>query len=64
MDVARVWQGLDEPLKAFHALRALASYAPEEATRPKVRAVASELLVTNPEMPGLRRFAQRTGAVV
>ncbi|MFJ3876624.1 helix-turn-helix domain-containing protein [Streptomyces sp. NPDC090077] len=64
MDIARVWQGLDEPEKAFHALRALASYAPEEATRPKVRAIASELLVMNPEMPGLRRFAQRAGATV
>lgn len=64
MDVARVWQGLDEPQKAFHALRALASYAPEEATRPKVRAIASELLVMNPEMPGLRRFVQRTGVGV
>ncbi|GLX18799.1 hypothetical protein Slala02_50990 [Streptomyces lavendulae subsp. lavendulae] len=64
MDVARVWQGLGEPEKAFHALRALASYAPEEATRPKVRAIASELLVMNPEMPGLRGFAQRIGASV
>ncbi|MER6218251.1 helix-turn-helix transcriptional regulator [Streptomyces sp. NPDC001674] len=64
MDVARVWQALDEPQKTFHALRALASYAPEEATRPKVRAIASELLVMNPEMPGLRRFSQKIGAAV
>ncbi|MET8297386.1 helix-turn-helix domain-containing protein [Streptomyces sp. NPDC005180] len=64
MDIARVWQGLDEPQKAFHALRALASYAPEEATRPKVRAIVSELVVMNPELPGLRRFAQHIGAAV
>ncbi|MGW2038683.1 helix-turn-helix domain-containing protein [Streptomyces virginiae] len=62
MDVARVWQALDEPTKTFHALRALASYAPEEATRPKVRAIASELLMMHPEMPGLRRFSQKIGA--
>ncbi|MFF9982838.1 helix-turn-helix transcriptional regulator [Streptomyces erythrochromogenes] len=62
MDVARVWQALDEPTKTFHALRALASYAPEEATRPKVRAITSELLMMHPEMPGLRRFSQKIGA--
>ncbi|WP_159050720.1 helix-turn-helix domain-containing protein [Streptomyces sp. IMTB 1903] len=64
MDVARVWQALDEPSKTFHALRALASYAPEEATRPKVRAITSELLMMHPEMPGLRRFSQKIGATV
>ncbi|MEV6957179.1 hypothetical protein [Streptomyces sp. NPDC051183] len=64
MDVARVWQGIGEPANAFHALRALASYAPEEATRPKVRAIASELLVMNPDMPGLRRFSQKIGVTV
>ncbi|MFD6229818.1 helix-turn-helix domain-containing protein [Streptomyces sp. NPDC060232] len=64
MDVARVWQALDEPTKTFHALRALASYAPEEAARPKVRAITSELLMMNPEMPGLRRFSQKIGATV
>ncbi|MFF5706156.1 multiprotein-bridging factor 1 family protein [Streptomyces sp. NPDC012794] len=64
MDVARVWQRLGEPEKAFHALRVLASYAPEEATRPKVRSIVSELLVMNPEMPGLRGFSQKVGATV
>ncbi len=64
MDVARVWQSLDEPEKAFRTLRVLAQYAPEEATRPKVRAITAELLTSNPDMPGLRRFAQRTGAPV
>ncbi|MFF5448593.1 hypothetical protein [Streptomyces sp. NPDC012888] len=62
MDVARVWQSLGEPGKAFHTLRVLTQYAPEEATRPKVRAITAELLTSNPDMPGLRRFAQRTGA--
>lgn len=64
MDVARVWQALDEPEKTFHALRALASYAPEEATRPKVRGITAELLMMHPEMPGLRRFSQKIGATV
>ncbi|MFF4446070.1 XRE family transcriptional regulator [Streptomyces sp. NPDC001502] len=64
MDVARVWQALDEPEKTFHALRALASYAPEEAARPKVRAITSELLLMHPETPGLRRFSQKIGATV
>ncbi|GHB09355.1 hypothetical protein ACIQRS_13985 [Streptomyces termitum] len=64
MDVARVWQALDEPEMTFHALRALASYAPEEATRPKVRGITAELLMMHPEMPGPRRFSQKIGATV
>lgn len=61
MDVARVWRDLGEPERAFSALRALEQYAPEEARRPKVRAITSELMTLNGEIPGLRRFAQRIG---
>ncbi|UQA97480.1 helix-turn-helix domain-containing protein [Streptomyces halobius] len=64
MDVARVRRDVGEPERAFYALRAMEQYAPEEASRPKVRAVTSELLTMNGEIPGLRRFAQRTGAAV
>jgi hypothetical protein len=64
MDVARVWRDLGEPERAFHALRAMEQYAPEEVRRPKVRAIASELLALDGEIPGLRRFAQRIGAAL
>ncbi|GAA4071613.1 helix-turn-helix transcriptional regulator [Streptomyces hundungensis] len=63
MDVARVWRDLGEPERAFAALRALEQHAPEEARRPKVRAITSELAALNGEIPGLQRFAQRVGAV-
>lgn len=62
MDVARVWRELGEPERAFAALRAMEGHAPEEARRPKVRAITSELLALNGEIPGLHRFAQRIGA--
>ncbi|PKV88188.1 helix-turn-helix domain-containing protein [Streptomyces sp. TLI_146] len=62
MDIARVWRDLGEPDRAFSALRALERFAPEEARRPKVRAIASELAALNGEIPGLRRFSQRIGA--
>ncbi|WP_149184080.1 helix-turn-helix transcriptional regulator [Streptomyces sp. TRM49041] len=62
MDIARVWRDLGEPEKAFIALRAMEQYAPEEARRPKVRAITAELLTANREIPGLHLFAQRTGA--
>ena len=61
MDVARVRRDLGEPERAFSALHALEQYAPEEARRPKVRAITSELTALNGEIPGLRRFAQRIG---
>ncbi|GAA2266858.1 helix-turn-helix transcriptional regulator [Kitasatospora cystarginea] len=61
MDVARVWRDAGEPERAFGALRALEQYAPQEARRPKVRSITTELLTTNGEIPGLRRFAQRIG---
>ncbi|MEV6551715.1 helix-turn-helix transcriptional regulator [Streptomyces sp. NPDC051597] len=63
MDIARVWRDLGEPDRAFSALRALERFAPEEARRPKVRAITSELAALNGEIPGLRRFSQRIGAV-
>jgi hypothetical protein len=64
MDVARVWRDLGEPGRAFSALRALELHAPQEARRPKIRAITSELLAGNGEIAGLRAFAQRTGALV
>ncbi|MGW6871332.1 helix-turn-helix domain-containing protein [Streptomyces xanthophaeus] len=64
MDVARVWRDLGEPSKAFRALRALEHHAPQEARRPKVRAITAELATTNGEVPGLRPFAQRIGAAI
>ncbi|WP_406731335.1 helix-turn-helix domain-containing protein [Streptomyces sp. NBC_01794] len=63
MDVARVWRDMGEPERAFSALRALEAYAPEEARRPKIRSLTSELLTFNGEIPGLRRFAERISAV-
>lgn len=62
MDMARVWRDAKEPERCFAALRALEGHAPEEAQRPKVRAITADLLTTGRELPGLREFAQRTGA--
>ncbi|MCX5194848.1 helix-turn-helix domain-containing protein [Streptomyces sp. NBC_00249] len=62
MDVCRVFKDEGEPGRAFSALRAMEKYAPEEVRRPKVRAIASELLTLNGDIPGLRRFAQHIGA--
>lgn len=62
MDVCRVFKDEGEPARAFSALRAMEKYAPEEVRRPKVRAIAGELLTLNGDIPGLRRFAQHIGA--
>ncbi|MEU6756012.1 XRE family transcriptional regulator [Streptomyces sp. NPDC046685] len=62
MDVARVYMSLDEPTRAFATLRQLDQWAPQEARRPKIRALATELATTKPELPGIRRFAEHIGA--
>ncbi|MER7759447.1 helix-turn-helix transcriptional regulator [Streptomyces sp. NPDC097619] len=61
MDLTRVLLDLDEPVRAFRALRTLERHAPQEARRPKVRSLTNELLTANGEVPGLRVFAERIG---
>jgi transcriptional regulator with XRE-family HTH domain len=62
-DVARMWQQLGNPKLTFAALRQVEQAAPEEARRPALRAMTSGLLYGPVPLPGLREFAQRTGAI-
>ncbi|MCM8555414.1 helix-turn-helix transcriptional regulator [Streptomyces sp. STCH 565 A] len=62
-DVARAWQRLDKPERAFRALRAAEREAPHEVSRPSMRALTAELLYQPGDIPGLNAFARRTGAL-
>ncbi|MFF7638257.1 multiprotein-bridging factor 1 family protein [Kitasatospora sp. NPDC008050] len=62
-DVARMWQQLGDPRRTFAALRQVEQAAPEEVRRPALRAMTSSLLYGPTALPGLREFAQRTGAI-
>ncbi|WNI20013.1 transcriptional regulator [Actinacidiphila sp. ITFR-21] len=62
-DTARALVALDAHDEAFTALLSIEAAAPEDAGRPSVRALTSELLTRRPALPGLRDFAVRTHAV-
>lgn len=62
-DTARMWQQLGDHRKTFAALRLVEQAAPEEARRPALRAMTAGLLYGPVQIPGLREFAQRTGAL-
>ncbi|WP_371493588.1 hypothetical protein OG871_38485 [Kitasatospora sp. NBC_00374] len=61
-DTARMWQQLGDHRQTFAALRLVEQAAPEEAQRPALRAMTAGLLYGPVALPGLREFAQRTGA--
>lgn len=62
-DTARMWQQLGDHRKTFAALRLVEQAAPEEVRRPALRAMTAGLLYGPVQLPGLREFAQRTGAL-
>lgn len=62
-DVARAWHAYGRPDRAYAALRTAELHAPEEVRRPSLRALTAELLYQPGDIPGLREFAERTGAV-
>jgi transcriptional regulator with XRE-family HTH domain len=62
-DTARMWQQLGDPKRTFAALRLVEQAAPEEVRRPALRAMTAGLLYGPVQLPGLREFAQRTGAL-
>ncbi|WP_217231245.1 helix-turn-helix domain-containing protein [Streptomyces anulatus] len=62
-DTARMWHQLGDGRRTFSALRAIEHAAPEEVHRPAVRTLTADLLYRPGNLPGLREFAARTGAV-
>jgi transcriptional regulator with XRE-family HTH domain len=62
-DTARMWHQLGDQQRTFAALRQVEAAAPEEVRRPALRALTTGLLYGPSTVPGLREFAQRTGAV-
>lgn len=62
-DTARMWHQLGDHRRTFAALRSVEQAAPEEARRPALRALTADLLYGPVALPGLRAFAQRTGAI-
>ncbi|MDH6113845.1 putative small secreted protein [Kitasatospora sp. MAP12-15] len=62
-DAARMWHQLGDHRRTFGALRSVEQAAPEEVRRPALRALTADLLYGPVALPGLRAFAQRTGAV-
>ncbi|MFF8903221.1 helix-turn-helix domain-containing protein [Streptomyces lydicus] len=62
-DVARMWHALRDGQRTFTALRHVEQEAPQEARRPALRALTSDLLYAPVRVPGVREFAARTGAI-
>lgn len=62
-DVARMWHRLGDQKQTFAALRQVEAAAPEEVRRPALRALTADLMYGPTMLPGLRAFAQRTGAI-
>jgi transcriptional regulator with XRE-family HTH domain len=62
-DVARMWHRLGDQKRTFAALRQVEQAAPEEVRRPALRALTASALYGPSTVPGLREFAQRTGAI-
>lgn len=63
-DTARMWHQVGDSSRAYTALRAIEREAPEEARRPAIRALTADLLYSPGNLPGLKEFAVRTGAVI
>ncbi|MEU8762760.1 helix-turn-helix transcriptional regulator [Streptomyces sp. NPDC048659] len=63
-DTARMWHALGNSEQTFTALRHVEQEAPQEARRPALRALTSDLLYGPGRPQGLREFAARTGALV
>jgi transcriptional regulator with XRE-family HTH domain len=61
-DTARMWHALGESGKTFAALRHVEHEAPQEVRRPALRALTADLLYAPARVPGIREFADRTGA--
>ncbi|MES9587708.1 MULTISPECIES: helix-turn-helix domain-containing protein [unclassified Streptomyces] len=62
-DIARMNHALGDGPQTFAALRRVEQEAPQEARRPALRALTSDLLYGPARVPGLREFAVRTGVV-
>ncbi|MFE6520867.1 helix-turn-helix domain-containing protein [Streptomyces sp. NPDC057794] len=62
-DVARMWNALGDGPQTFTALRQVQQEAPQEVRRPALRALTAGLLYGPAQVPGLREFAARTGAL-
>lgn len=62
-DTARMWHQLGDRRRTFSPLRAIEHTAPEEVQRPAIRTLTADLLYRPGNLPGLREFAARTGAV-
>jgi transcriptional regulator with XRE-family HTH domain len=63
-DTARMWHALGDTRKTFAALQRVEQEAPQEARRPALRALTSNLLYAPVRVPGIRDFAARTGALL
>ncbi|MEU7154234.1 XRE family transcriptional regulator [Streptomyces sp. NPDC045456] len=61
-DAARMYHQLGDDMRTFASLRAIERQAPEEARRPSVKALTTDLLYSS-HQPGLKEFAARTGAL-
>lgn len=61
-DTTRMWQAVGDPVRAYQSLRAVEHEAPEEVRRPALRSLTADLLYGPYRLPGIREFAQRTGA--
>ncbi|MFE4512652.1 hypothetical protein ACFRMQ_00430 [Kitasatospora sp. NPDC056783] len=62
-DTARMWMRLGDQQRTLAALQFVDRVAPEEARRPALRALTSELLYTAMPAAGVRDFARRTGVL-
>jgi len=62
-DTARMWHQLGNPCATYAALRGIEHQAPEEARRPAIRALTTDLVYGPVALPGLKEYAVRTGAV-
>ncbi|MFJ1936789.1 transcriptional regulator [Kitasatospora sp. NPDC088160] len=63
-DTARMWMRLGDQQRTLTALQFVDRIAPEEARRPALQALTSELLYAAMPTPGVRDFAHRTGVLV
>ena len=58
-----MWHALGDSQRTFTALLSVERVAPQEVRRPALRALTADLLYGPGTVPGLREFAQRTGAL-
>ncbi|MFB8243362.1 XRE family transcriptional regulator, partial [Kitasatospora purpeofusca] len=62
-DSARMWMHLGDQQRALAALQFVDRIAPEEARRPALQALTSELLYAAMPVSGVRELARRTGVL-